>query len=379
MTTLSCPSIISSRYSSAEMAAAGNQKKPEYTLEDWTISSSAVQVPQRPPKTRLSDAEVLQWAQGPVGASTGSQSGWRIEILIADFDRPNLEPLAQLVVALGGRREDAIAPFRPLGTFTEPFPSFQAHRSARTDPQLVDVSRHFCLLDGIDNTYWVSFPRDRCTKVVACARSPKDFWTERFHELVHTTLQKDLCHPVAAGVAVLIADVEPFNGGVRACIDGLRALHLETGLHQLSGITTEAHDPNILGEMTKDVCGYTMNLHTYTLGLRRLHRFADFLLQECDIAESAAGQSPDGTDTVVRDIHVEILRSHTSLRPFLEAWKRRAHGLLEEAESWENRASILVQTVFTLSTQRDTVRVAKRVEHVEMSIAVQDVSDPTVF
>ena len=83
--------------------------------------------------------------------------------------------------------------------------------------------------------------------------------------------------------------------------------------------------------------------------MQRIVKLADFIPRECSNAEDVAkaGLSQD------KYLLGTLCASNVQLRPHVQTWRRRADSLVDEAEAWKHKATILVQTLFTLTTQRD--------------------------
>jgi Mg2+ and Co2+ transporter CorA len=103
-----------------------------------------------------------------------------------------------------------------------------------------------------------------------------------------------------------------------------------------------------LAMMSKRVCGLAINITTSALCLQRIVQLADFILEDASnsirnqqlvITDSTKGQhSFDHAGSIIQ-------RTRSA--------KRQAEGLLAEAEAWKHKATIMVQTLLSLTTQRD--------------------------
>lgn len=86
--------------------------------------------------------------------------------------------------------------------------------------------------------------------------------------------------------------------------------------------------------------------------MQRILKFADFLLEECSELDATFKPS-SGADASQKALCEDIMRSQAAVKSWTQVWRRKADALLDEVETWKHKATILVQTVFTLATQRD--------------------------
>ena len=103
-----------------------------------------------------------------------------------------------------------------------------------------------------------------------------------------------------------------------------------------------------LGMMSKKVCGLAINITTSALCLQRIVRLADFILEEATDSTNFEQPKLSSSSEVQR-----YSDSACSLVPRTRSAKRQAEGLLAEAEAWKHKATIMVQTLLSLTTQRD--------------------------
>ena len=155
-------------------------------------------------------------------------------------------------------------------------------------------------------------------------------------------------NPLALALFALIAEVVTMRTWVRDQGHALMNGQVQTGHHSYANTLRLIDAKGVdLATLSRDVCGLAVNITTSALCLQRIVKLADFIIEECSrgITNLVSADSPS---------HVKnLVASKTHLLFRTRAWRIRADSLLDEAESWKHKADILVQTVFTLSTQRD--------------------------
>lgn len=255
-------------------------------------------------------------------------------------------PLTRLVSALGFESEDAstVADTVVFNCYTD---------TTLDDDPLLSVRKYY-LSDNTFGIYWTWHPRAACTKVFMYGMTGEGVrQMQHAWKSIVTSSLASLSSPLLIGTAALAAEVDEMRRWIAAQGDDLVKLHIQTGHHDYARTEQRKIDPNKLSDMSRDVCGFAINISTSVLCLQRIKKFADFLVEEGNNLDSelrpASGATPD--QAAFRE---SVARSQASVRSQTQVWARRADALLDEAETWKHKATILVQTVFTLTTQRDT-------------------------
>lgn len=316
------------------------------SLDLWYLTpTSADPAQQDVSRQQLTFKDALQWLRGATPTSRQTID-WRVEILTAHVDgiAKYIVPLTRLVSALGFEPEDA-------STVADTV-VFNSYIADDQNADSVSHGRRFCLSDNMFGIYWHWDPTNRCTKALMYGmagegtRQMQQVWKR-----VSSAPDSCLSHPLLVGVAALEAEVTEMKRWVASQSDELVRLHIDTGHH---GYATTEHrelDTSKLAKMSRDVCGFAINISTSVLCLQRILKFADFLVDECEDLGVMLQQSPVDPNATLRN---ELHKSHLTVRSRAQVWRRRADALLDEAETWKSKADVLVQTVFTLTTQRDT-------------------------
>ena len=129
-----------------------------------------------------------------------------------------------------------------------------------------------------------------------------------------------------------------------------------TGFAEVSGNYAREVMEMDIAMMTKKICGLAINISTSTLCLRRLVQVADFVLDQ--MAEEPSSQSSTSK-------HTEAAQPCVDANHFIatrtRSEKRRAEGILAETVAWQQKSQVVVQTLMSLTTQRD--------QHISISIA----------
>lgn len=320
------------------------------SLDLWPLLPDPSGVAQRiHSRQHLSFKDALRWLR-ETPDTTHQPREWRIAALTAHIDGHDgiakyIIPLTRLVGGLGFDPDDA----RTVADTV-------AFNGYIDDPQKGDLPagvRCFSLSDNTFGIYWAWQPSHRCTKVFMYGmtgegtRQMQSVW-KRLSALP----ARQWANPLIVGTAALEAEVVEMKRWVAGQSDELVSLHIRTGHHDYARREKRDVDTTGLSEMSRDVCGFAINISTSVLCLQRILKFADFLLEECEELDNLLQQNRLGSTE--QDLREVLRKSQSAVKSQTRVWRRRADALLDEAETWKGKASILVQTVFTLATQRDT-------------------------
>jgi hypothetical protein len=152
----------------------------------------------------------------------------------------------------------------------------------------------------------------------------------------------------------------------------LSEAHVKTGHHSYANTGRNDVDGVDLGALSRDVCGLAVNVTTSALCLQRIVKLADFIILECI---SVVSRLSDMRQVDASTIEA-VKGTNTSISSRAETWRLRADGLYDEAESWKHKAGILVQTVFTIATQKDQ-EISIQIAHDSRTLAQKATRDST--
>ena len=106
--------------------------------------------------------------------------------------------------------------------------------------------------------------------------------------------------------------------------------------------------------MSKNVCGLAVNITTSALCLQRIVDLATFILEEAhSIVPELMANDVKNPYAASQNLSQDFVNANALLLQHVRSAKRRAEGLLAEAEAWKHKATILVQTLLSLTQQRD--------------------------
>ena len=103
-----------------------------------------------------------------------------------------------------------------------------------------------------------------------------------------------------------------------------------------------------LAMISRRICGMAVNITTCALCLQRIVQLADFILEEATECMRTLQTTNAGSARAQ-----QYLDSTCFIIQRTRSAKRQAEGLLAEAEAWKHKATIVVQTLLSLITQRD--------------------------
>lgn len=204
-----------------------------------------------------------------------------------------------------------------------------------------------------DNTFGVCWRWDpsKCLTTGLMYGSPGEGFTQMEHILYELPKHHQMrVNPVLIGLLTLEIEVQTMRVWVGNQCEALTHRQLLTGHHGYANTTRTTDLKGLdLANLSRDICGMAFNIGTSALCLKRIIKLADFLLEECEIEpQRVNGVSPQHGQLIER-----FKGPPGYCRTRIHIAKRQADGLHDEAESWKQKANILVQTVFTLTTQRD--------------------------
>lgn len=271
-----------------------------------------------------------------------SDSSWRTELVLLYSGLPELD----------SRDHDSLVTgfVKALGVFPTTVYSaadtvlFQSHLPSDPVEQLSHDASTWRSYSVADNAFCICWTWDksrRLTKGVIWCRSEDDRGL-RQHEYVLSSLLKFShlrSHPLLLGVIAVETVISEIIATVVDEENGLLDAQLRTGHHYFTnmgpGDPLESID---LSKMSKFICGVAINVSSSFLVLQRIVRMTDFFIN--DKFSSMAHNN-------------ELQESDRQVQEHLQIQKRCASGLLDRTESARHKANIIIQTLFTLMTQRD--------------------------
>ena len=119
-----------------------------------------------------------------------------------------------------------------------------------------------------------------------------------------------------------------------------------------------------LETISKRGSGLAVNITTSALWLRCIVDLADFILEEARVIDQEGRANLLGAHLApaAQDAQYELADSNNCLIQRSLGARRRAQGLLSEAEAWKHKAGILVQTMLSLTALPDqniSIRIAQ--------------------
>ncbi|CAJ2512636.1 Uu.00g007550.m01.CDS01 [Anthostomella pinea] len=161
--------------------------------------------------------------------------------------------------------------------------------------------------------------------------------------------------PLLLGTFALEAETMAMRHWIQDQSHQLFAVQEQTGHHLYQNVPQEdVLDSMDLSMLSKRTCGLAVNITTSALCLQRLVQLGDFLIEESKLLTEeimTSSQQPDSHQAGQRTC--ETMRTRSYIHGQVRTWRGQAKALLDEAEAWRHKTDIIVQTLLTLTTQRD--------------------------
>lgn len=282
------------------------------SLDLWSITQSDAGS-EPVDRKQLGFIDPLAWLKCSETSLTRPSLQWKTEIITVYIDsvQRNVQFLRRLASALGFDHED-VGPI-------EDTVQFNSYRGLDTDSDpLSPENRLYCLSDNVFGIFWVWSPATQSTK--GLMYGVKGEGADQMHRIWRCVCESHLLatSPLAVATFVLEAEVCEMRKWVSTISERLVALHIQTGHHNYARTTKPLVIAADLARMSRDVCGYAINMSTSVLCLQRILKFADFVLEDVqEVHEMSQGTA--GTQLTASE-----RRAQYSVQLRAKQWRRRA-------------------------------------------------------
>lgn len=209
--------------------------------------------------------------------------------------------------------------------------------------------RTYTVIDQDFNIFWTYYPESRAVRglIFYMGEEGTSETSHIFEEL--PKYHRYRSWPLLPALLSLQTELMSMRFWVDAESADIQALQLRTGYHnytQCRGFSNE--DPDIdLVAASKEANGLAANIITSVHCLQQITRLANFVSEESDSLANLV-TSMDAVPPSFEWVHLL-----PQLKEHIGCWRRSSESLLDNAEAWKQKATLMVQTMFTLTTQRD--------------------------
>ena len=295
--------------------------------------------------------KLQQFSVGP-GSST---TIWSRSFLVVSAD---MHFVRDLIDAAGCVSRDIVAEVETV--------EFNSHcvvtrEHADAPPQ---VLRRWTIGDDMFGICWICNPGARSTKGLCWYGN--DVGHRQASFVLNQMSAGELtsrAHPLLPALLTLEGELVEMYRWVDTQADDLTKIQIKTGHHDYAdaphNIDTQGQMESLdkwdLTLMSRRVGGLAVNMTTSAMCLQRTVALGEFILQELSSFHQGSDLSDPACDrqSPCRDQQSDHVRCNFVLEQQVRTAKRRADGLFAEAEAWKHKADILVQTLLSLTSQRD--------------------------
>ena len=339
-------------------------------LQFWTLEQSILGCGKKTHGDATRE-QLLAWARSKEPSESVPSLAWRTELALVYLHAGQRvfqdRSLQCLIKALGYRVTDEISGKHAV--------QFGGVPLGVGDCTQINSLHRRCSFKTISLTLgvvWSWHPAQRLTKGIIYGTDQRG-WRKMYRVLngirQHTYLRTN---PVFLGLMSLRAEVHDQVLTMDDLCARLEVAQIKTGRH---GYTNYAQNLDTRGvdwaELSSYVCGSAVNLSTCTMCVRTLLKLADFIVEE-----SNAMCKGDSQLLKQAGLPQSLQASNNQISSLARQYRLRLDSLLQEAQSFQWEAEILVQTVFTLATQRDQ-EVSIEIARDSKTLAQQATKDST--
>lgn len=335
-----------------DLILALSRMRPKTSLQIWSVEQSATASGPVSHRDVLS-GDIELWLANTIGGNLSPGFSWKTELLLLHSHEEQSGTCISAAKAVLDCLVGADG-YMSSGVFTTSdtveLNLHPAEQRSDIASDMPPAERLYSVSDNVFGVCWLWDPVNRHTRgfIHGCGGEGA--------RQMQTILQSlPVCYqlranPLLVGLLTLEAEVVEMQRWLSAQSMRLTEAQVQTGHHSYANVVRQA-DSNALdlANMSRDVCGLAVNVSTSTLCLQRIVKLADFIQDDFDSMTKSWETSPASHQSYVEC----LLPGKTHFVSRTQAWRRRADSLLDEAQCWKYKASILVQTVFTLATQRD--------------------------
>ena len=150
-------------------------------------------------------------------------------------------------------------------------------------------------------------------------------------------------------LSCLRAKTSNMKGCLEECVKQLVKARIQTGRHDYIGFGRVRDVKGVdLVTTSSDVCNAAMSVSTYALSLQMSMKLADFIIVECGTVRTSNQSSTDAPGS-----RPGLNSAQEQTASLARYWKLHADCIFNKAQSLQWRSEIMLQTVYTLSSQRD--------------------------
>ena len=318
-------------------------------LHFWTLEQSILGCGKKT-RTNSSLAELTTWAGQKYAPNEVPSLTWRTELAVVYSTSvyPNTEREVEVLLrTLGHYTPDM---YFASGSIVFGIPSAKVPTyPCKHKPEL---KRHMRFVDSRFGLFYTWDPSQRLTKGVMYG----DISVPRCFGMMYYVLQSMQyqnsmrTHPMMLGLAALGAathTLRPWLGGQFSALDSEQ---LKTGRHDFASRRRDYDLTGIdLNAISSKVCGLAVAICSSATDLRMLVQLSEYLVAECESAIEHNYNSTLKSSALLGSCNA----SKAQLCSAARLLKLRLDAMLCEAQAYQWKAEIVVQTVFTLTTQRD--------------------------
>ena len=224
--------------------------------------------------------------------------------------------------------------------------------SRRRSKPGTDYTRSYKAIDIDFGILWTWDPVKRWTRGLMYGSTAFGFEIGKMYHVLQG-LQRHphiRANPLLLGVLLLDAEYHVMCRIVKWQNGRLVDVELATGRHDHTDGSREVDISTLdLAGLSCDACATATAVSRCTLSMQTIMKFAKFIVAEFE----SFTQSTHGNRLEYTGLSSNLKASEAHLSNHLRTWQIHASSLLDHAQSVQWRAEIIVQTVFTMTTQRD--------------------------
>ena len=314
-------------------------------LQLWTIEQSVLGCGKKT-RSNASLEQLIAWAKEENSQETVPSLVWRTELALLYSEAPPgyLDTAVPLLgKALGIRSKDISVPWNL------DFGVVHSGKSEHASRQRVDHSRSYKITDIEFGLIWTWDPAKRLTRglMYGCMRDRSG--TGRLLQVLKGLQRNNhmRTNPLILGIVHLDSKYHANREWVEMRNQQMLTVELATGRHEYMGFGREVDIRQLdLTDLSCKTCGMATGISRTVLLLQLTLKLADFIVEESKTVTGSRFLEDTGLSSNLKASEAYVFN-------LIRHWKLQTTSLLYNTQSMQWRAGILVQTVFTLTTQRD--------------------------
>ena len=319
-------------------------------LQLWTLEQSVLGCGTKT-RTNATLEQLVAWAQEKEPHEPVPSLVWRTELALV-YAKNYLvyeKSVAGLVRALGFHCSDIVSVPCKLEFGVAPL-----RISRRRSKPGTDYTRSYKAIDISFGILWTWDPVKRSTRGLMYGSTAGEGGIglgKLYHVLQGLQRHPNIrANPLLLGILLLDAEYHVMCRIVKQQNLRLVGVELATGRHDYTDGSREVDISTLdLAELSCEACATATAVSRCALSMQTIMKFAKFIVAEFE----SFTQSTHGNRLEYTGLSSNLKASEAHLSNYLRTWQIQASSLLDHAQSLQWRAEIIVQTVFTMTTQRD--------------------------